>query len=81
MYLMQVWKKTSILKELTIYLFVYEYGFFYFLGLIVEPPLPIPNKIDNANAIVDSKAEEKIDSSSKPQSTECIDDKPLATNE
>lgn len=54
---------------------------FYFLGLIVEPPLPIPNKIDNANAIVDSKAEEKIDSSSKPQNTECIDDKPLATNE
>lgn len=53
----------------------------YFLGLIVEPPLPIPNKIDNANANVDSKTEEKIDSSSKPQSTECIDDKPLATNE
>jgi len=63
-------------------LFLYLYGILcYFLGLIVEPPLPIPDKIDNANANVDSKAEEKIDSSSKPQSTECIDDKPLATNE
>lgn len=81
MYLMQVWDKTLIFKELTIYLFLYEYVLFYFLGLIVEPPLPIPNKIDNANTIVDSKAEEKIDSSSKPQNTECIDDKPLATNE
>lgn len=78
---MQVCDKTLIFKELTIYLFLYKYVLFYFLGLIVEPPLPIPNKIDNANAIVDSKAEEKIDSSSKPQNTECIDDKPLATNE
>lgn len=52
------------------------------LGLIVEPPLPsLPNKIDNTNVNVDSKAEEKIDSSSKPQSTECKDDKPLAANE
>lgn len=51
------------------------------LGLIVEPPLPISNKVDNANVNVDSKAEEKIDSSSKPQSTECKDDKPLAANE
>lgn len=63
-------------------IFIFLYGILrYFLGLIVEPPLPIPNKIDNANANVDSKVEEKIDSSSKPQSTECIDDKPLATNE
>lgn len=53
----------------------------FFIGLIVEPPLPLPNKIDNANVIVDSNAEEKIDSSSKPQSTECKDDKPLAANE
>lgn len=55
--------------------------FFFFLGLIVEPQLPLPNKIDNTNVNVDSKAEEKIDSSSKPQSTECKDDKPLAANE
>jgi len=52
------------------------------LGLIVEPPMPLPNKIDNANVNVDSKAEEKIDSSSsKPQNTENKDDKPLAANE
>jgi hypothetical protein len=49
--------------------------------LIVESQLPLPNKIDNANVNVDSKAEEKIDSNSKPQSTECKDDKPLAANE
>lgn len=54
---------------------------FIFLGLIVEPQLPLPNKIDNTNVNVDSKAEEKIDNSSKPQSTECKDDKPLAANE
>lgn len=51
------------------------------LGLIVEPPLPLPSKIDNANVNADSKAEEKIDTSSKPQGTECKDDKPLAANE
>lgn len=55
--------------------------YFIFLGLIVEPQLSLPNKIDNADVNVDSKAEEKIDSSSKPQSTECKDDKPLAANE
>lgn len=43
--------------------------------------MPLPNKIDNTNINVDSKAEEKIDSSSKPQGTECKDDKPLTANE
>lgn len=51
------------------------------LGLIVEPSLPISNKIDNANVNVDTKVEEKIDNTSKPQSTECKDDKTLAAND
>jgi len=54
---------------------------FALLGLIVEPPLPLANKIDNANVNVDSKAEEKIDTSSKPKGSECKDDKPLTASE
>ncbi|XP_050441228.1 uncharacterized protein LOC126846112 isoform X3 [Adelges cooleyi] len=50
-------------------------------GLIVEPPMPITNKIDNTNGNVDSKTEEKIDNSSKSQSTDCKDDKSLVANE
>lgn len=69
-------------KKCTIFQFLkLKLKLFALLGLIVEPPLPLANKIDNANVNVDSKAEEKIDSSSKPKGTECKDDKPLAASE